>query len=79
MTREQKIAKRKARKQLRIAKRNTKFQRSGLVRRMNAGCSVGEARRIDRNGYFIDSSGREMQVCSYDAWGTCSYPCNGDC
>ena len=34
-----------------------------------------------RGGYWEDSFSPTgySQVCSYDAYGTCQYPCNGDC
>ena len=34
-----------------------------------------------RGGYWEDpfSPTGYSQVCSYDVYGTCQYPCNGDC
>ena len=34
-----------------------------------------------RGGYWEDSFSPtgDSQVCSYDVYGTCQYPCNGDC
>ncbi len=34
-----------------------------------------------RGGYWEDSFSPTgySQVCSYDVYGTCQYPCNGDC
>ena len=34
-----------------------------------------------RGGYWEDSFSPTgySQVCSYDVYGTCRYPCNGDC
>jgi hypothetical protein len=40
---------------------------------------------VDKNGYVTgswadpNSPTGYSQKCSYDAWGTCQSPCNGDC
>lgn len=43
--------------------------------------SFGIARQMTRKDY-IDiwkENGIFMQKCSYERYGTCEYPCNGDC
>jgi hypothetical protein len=32
-----------------------------------------------KQGYWISDQGIQMQKCDYEAWGSCSYPCIGDC
>ena len=39
------------------------------------------ARQMVRKGYIgvWKENGVFMQKCSYESYGTCRYPCNGDC
>lgn len=70
MTREQKIAKRKA-------ARNAKYREflDENQSKIRAGGFTAA-----KNGSWYDSErGCYMQVCSYDAYGICESPCNGDC
>ena len=83
MTREDKIAKRKLRSSIHRAKRNEKY-----FKKIRAANTVGgwiPLYAVDSRGYVSgswpdpNSPTGYSQKCSYDAWGTCQSPCNGDC
>lgn len=76
MTREEKVQKKIKRSQERRQKRynNTRYT---ISKQRNA-FEQGGFRAIKRCGVW-EENGRMMQVCSYEAYGTCEYPCNGDC
>ena len=83
MTREEKILKRKTRAANRRAKRNEKyFNKINTVRVIGVYVPLSA---IDRygivSGSWPDSSSPTgySQKCSYEAYGTCQSPCNGDC
>ena len=81
MTREQKILNRKER----AFKRKNKRLEIYLKRKRAAEnygiplSAVNKYGTVDR--YWSDPSSPTgySQKCSYDVWGTCQYPCNGDC
>jgi hypothetical protein len=81
MTREQKIKKRIER-----ANKRRKIRQDIYLTRKNTAnhygvplSAVNKEGRCD--GYWVDPSSPTgySQKCDYDAWGTCQYPCNGDC
>jgi len=78
MTREEKIIKRKLRAKTRKEKRNKKYfsflEDNRDVIRMGGFAPAKKGGR-----WFNSSTGKYMQVCSYDAYGSCESPCNGDC
>lgn len=84
MTREQKTKKRILksiqRKEMRMKHYVTK-----ITKARNYGRNV-PLNTHDKEGYLKCSSWWDpssltnyTQICSYDAWGTCQSPCNGDC
>ena len=81
MTREQKIRIKKERASLRKQRRLDVY-----LRRKRVSDEYGiPLSAVDKDGYaggyWPDPSSPTgySQKCSYDAWGTCQYPCNGDC
>ena len=83
MTREEKVLKRKARAQRRIQKR-LKERESVMAASKWGSIPLSAARYKVKHGYYnswpdSNSPTGYSQVCSYDAYGTCQSPCNGDC
>ena len=83
MTREEKISKRKTRAANRRAKRNEKyFNKIRIVSDLDVHVPL---HAIDRYGIVSgswpdpNSPTGYSQKCSYEAYGTCQSPCNGDC
>lgn len=81
MTRAEKIAKRKARRNKRFQKRKEQLAQI-LYYVENKGVPMSSARCKVRHGYFSDwedsdSPTGRSQVCDWQ--GTCQSPCNGDC
>ena len=81
MTREQKIKDRKERAWKRKQRRLDIY-----LRRKRVSDDYGiPLSAIDKRGncpgHWADPSSPTgySQKCSYDRWGTCQYPCNGDC
>lgn len=83
MTREEKIQKRKARAHNRRSKRNAKyFNKIRIANSIGFGVplhAVDSDGRVTGSWPDSDSPTGYTQKCSYDAWGTCQSPCNGDC
>jgi hypothetical protein len=87
MKREDKIAKRKARAARRKFRRDESYRnRIRVVSELGRGQSLSLAERTYGGGWQVTSSWPDpdsptgySQKCSYDAWGTCQSPCNGDC
>ena len=83
MTREEKIQKRKTRAANRRARRNERyFSRIRTAREID---SYVPLHAIDKYG-IVSGSWEDpnsptgySQKCSYEAYGTCQSPCNGDC
>ena len=81
MTREEKHKKRILRSEIRRSKRNEKYFKRVRVA-SDLGCPL---HAVDKNGYCTgswydpNSPTGYSQKCSYDVWGTCQSPCNGDC
>ena len=76
-SKEEKIARRKARREKRMAKYVAKIKQArsnGTPRYVPLHVAVG-------GGPWPDSSSPTgySQVCDYDKYGTCQFPCNGDC
>jgi hypothetical protein len=87
MTRAEKVEKRKKRAARRQAKRNDSYKkRIAAVSEVGGWIPLSSAERTYGDGWQVsgcwpdDSSPTGYsQKCSYDAWGTCQSPCNGDC
>jgi hypothetical protein len=83
MTREEKVLKRKARAQRRIQKRLKEREAVKAATRWGQ-YPLAAARYKVKHGYYNswydpNSPTGYSQVCSYEAYGTCQSPCNGDC
>lgn len=82
MLRAEKILKRQARAQERRLKKNEKyFAKIRAVREINVWLPLSAVTRYGLSGSWEDPSSPTgySQVCSYEAYGTCQSPCNGDC
>jgi hypothetical protein len=83
MTREEKILKRKTRAANRRARRNEKyFNKINTVRDIDVRVPLSSIDRYGNvSGSWPDPSSPTgySQKCSYEAYGTCQSPCNGDC
>lgn len=81
MTREQKIKKRQERA---CARKNRRLDVYNRRKRVAESYGIPLS-AIDKNGIASgswedpSSSTGYSQKCSYEAWGSCQYPCNGDC
>ena len=83
MTRDEKVEKRKARAANRRARRNERY-----FERIRSAREIGyrvPLHSIDKygiaSGSWLDPNSPTgySQKCSYEAYGTCQSPCNGDC
>lgn len=77
MTKEEKIQHKIDRSQRRRQKRYDATANK-IARKRNAFMEHGF--KVINNQYGVwEENGRMMQICSYEAYGTCEFPCNGDC
>lgn len=65
-------------------KRNEVYKTAiGIMNDLNIplGNAMRRAKGKGSGDYWSDSNSPTgySQVCSYDAYGTCQFPCNGDC
>lgn len=82
MTREEKIKKRKLRAHLRGQKRFARYvDRIQQVRELGSNIPLSTCGRYGVMGSWPDPNSPTgySQKCSYDAYGICQSPCNGDC
>jgi hypothetical protein len=87
MKRADKIQKRKDRAQRRRAKRNEAYKnRIRACDELGGNVPLSAARRLYGGQWYVMGSWPDpssptgySQKCSYDVWGTCQSPCNGDC
>lgn len=81
MKRDQKIQKKLERAKIRRKKRLEIYNRRKSIAN-NYGIPLSAVdKRGNYSGYWADPSSPTgySQKCSYEAYGTCQYPCNGDC
>jgi hypothetical protein len=78
MTREQKIEKRKTRA-LRRAKKHNEEWKNLCTRASWKDCPPAALKHRGYAWADPNSPTGYSQVCSYDVFGTCQSPCNGDC
>ncbi len=82
MTREQKILKRKERAYKRRKRKNELYHmKIKKVRELGNYIPLSAVRRDGTTEAWRDSNSPTgySQVCSYEAYGICQAPCNGDC
>lgn len=77
MKREEKIRKKIERSQKRRQKRYDKTA-SKIGRKMDS-FRLSGFRAINNQSGVWEENGKLMQICSYEVYGICEYPCNGDC
>jgi len=87
MKRADKIKKRMERAQRRRAKRNESYKnRIRTVSDLGGNVPLHAATKLWGGQWYVSGSWYDpesptgyTQKCSYEAWGTCQSPCNGDC
>ena len=87
MKRPDKIKKRIERAQRRREKRNASYKaRIRKCSDLGGNVPLHAAEKLYDNSWYVSGSWADSnsptgytQKCSYEAWGTCQSPCNGDC
>ena len=75
-TREEKVRMKQEKANKRKTRRNAEYR--NFLNSKREEISVGGFQFAKNGGTFM-KDGKWMQKCSYDAYGYCEYPCNGDC
>lgn len=76
MNRQEKIRKKQERSSKRKNKRDQKYRE--FLEYNHEMIDYGGFCAVKGNGIFY-RNGKMMQKCSYEAYGICEVPCNGDC